>query len=134
MTLRAQPNSSCFVSYGCAGDASKPILTLANRHRNRWWADRAQRGKRDRLIGPSDSYRFTDGSCYSWLPGIHVWDTHDREEGSLIPHKTWIFGRLAENPSDSAGELRRHAPVAGGRSCRNGFGKRAMALAMARNS
>jgi len=41
---------------------------------------------------------------------------------------------LRERRLNLAGEVRRHYPMAGGRSCRKGFGKRAMALAMARNS
>jgi hypothetical protein len=61
---------------------STPTPTLPRGQLTRWrWSRLTQQGAGDRRIGPSDPIGSKE-VAFSWLPGIHVRDTHDREEGS----------------------------------------------------
>ena len=61
---------------------------------------------RERRIALSAEAERSDGSR-SCLLGIHVRDTNDPDIGSGNPQETLPSGGLSENPSRSAGELRR---------------------------
>jgi hypothetical protein len=66
------------------------------------------------------------------LPGIHAGDTHEQGSGNVQkPHLLRGCRRILPTGPASCTAI---YPVAGGRPCCNGFGKRAIASAMARNS